>query len=147
MMPVPAENVQISIALLVILIGVIVLLIYTLRKFMRSTSREVPTDDWTGRDADVENPSAFMTASMQGVIEKAAGAGKRTGAAAFAGAGTRAGIGAADRRSNAQHADRVAADQRERGHHSTNPAAEDALGYPHVCVTDRIKKFWALIPT
>src|SRR6202034_4390377 len=27
-------------------------------------------DDWTGPRADMENPSAFMTASMQGVIEK-----------------------------------------------------------------------------
>ncbi|HEY0703156.1 MAG TPA: ATP-binding protein [Candidatus Acidoferrales bacterium] len=65
--PVPAANVQISIALLVILIGVVVLLVLTLRKFTRS---QKDADDWTGPKADMENPSAFMTASMQGVIEK-----------------------------------------------------------------------------
>jgi len=69
MTPVPTVNVQISIALLVILIGGIVLLVYMLRKFMRSQSISV-TEDWTSPKADVENPSAFMTASMQGVIEK-----------------------------------------------------------------------------
>ena len=67
--PVPTANVQISIALLVILIGVVVLLVYTLRKFTRSQAGAVG-DDWTGPRADMENPSAFMTASMQGVIEK-----------------------------------------------------------------------------
>src|SRR5277367_1122987 len=69
MTPVPTENVQISIALLVILIGGIVFLIYMLRKFMRSQSASA-TEDWTSPNADVENPSAFMAASMQGVIEK-----------------------------------------------------------------------------
>src|ERR1700721_818859 len=29
-----------------------------------------PTEDWTTANADIENPAAFMTASMQGVIEK-----------------------------------------------------------------------------
>src|ERR1700689_2365422 len=69
MTPVPTENVQISIALLVILIGGIVFLIHMLRKFMRSQAASA-TEDWTSPNADVENPSAFMTASMQGVIEK-----------------------------------------------------------------------------
>jgi signal transduction histidine kinase len=68
--PVPAANVQISIALLVILIGVVVLLVYTLRKFTNSQKAGAADDDWTGPRADMENPSAFMTASMQGVIEK-----------------------------------------------------------------------------
>src|ERR1700691_2683523 len=69
MTPVPTENVQISIALLVILIGGIVFLIHMLRKFMRSQAASA-TEDWTSPNADIENPSAFMTASMQGVIEK-----------------------------------------------------------------------------
>ena len=67
--PVPPENVQISIILLVILIGGIVFLIYMLRKFMRSQQAGA-TEDWTSANADIENPAAFMTASMQGVIEK-----------------------------------------------------------------------------
>src|ERR1700685_1278342 len=69
MTPVPTENVQISIALLVILIGGIFFLITMLRKFRRSQAASA-TEDWTSPNADIENPSAFMTASMQGVIEK-----------------------------------------------------------------------------
>jgi nitrogen-specific signal transduction histidine kinase len=68
--PVPAVNVQISIGLLVILIGVVVFLVYMLRKFMRSQSFGGASEDWTSPKADIANPSAFMTASMQGVIEK-----------------------------------------------------------------------------
>src|SRR6202789_1889719 len=68
--PVPAANLEISIALLVILIGMVVVLVYMLRKFMRSQSAGGAGEDWTSPKADVENPSAFMTASMQGVIEK-----------------------------------------------------------------------------
>src|SRR5271156_1012040 len=66
---VPAVNVQISIALLIILIVGIVFLVFMLKKFMRSQTIGA-TEDWTSPNADVENPSAFMTASMQGVIEK-----------------------------------------------------------------------------
>src|ERR1700723_2309326 len=68
--PVPAANLEISIGLLVILIGMVVFLVYMLRKFMRSQSAVGTGEDWTSPKADVENPSAFMTASMQGVIEK-----------------------------------------------------------------------------
>src|ERR1700735_480353 len=68
--PVPAANLEISIGLLVILIGMVVFLVYMLRKFMRSQSASGTGEDWTSPKADVENPSAFMTASMQGVIEK-----------------------------------------------------------------------------
>jgi PAS domain-containing protein len=69
MTPVPTMNVEISIGLLVILIAGIVFLAFMLRKFMRSQASGI-TEDWTSPKADVENPSAFMTASMQGVIEK-----------------------------------------------------------------------------
>ena len=68
--PVPTANLEISIGLLVILIGAVVFLVYMLRKFMRSQSIGTASEDWTSPKADVENPSAFMTASMQGVIEK-----------------------------------------------------------------------------
>jgi signal transduction histidine kinase len=67
---VPAANVEISIGLLIILIGAVVFLAYMLRKFMRSQSSGGASEDWTSPKADVDNPSAFMTASMQGVIEK-----------------------------------------------------------------------------
>jgi signal transduction histidine kinase len=67
--PVPTANVEISIGLLVILIAGIIFLVLMLRKFMRSQAPGV-AEDWTSPKADVENPSAFMTASMQGVIEK-----------------------------------------------------------------------------
>jgi signal transduction histidine kinase len=67
--PVPAVNVEISIGLLVILIGGVIFLATMLRKFMRSQALGA-NEDWAGPKADVENPSAFMTASMQGVIEK-----------------------------------------------------------------------------
>src|SRR6202046_1993720 len=68
--PVPAANLEISIGLLVILIGMVVFLVYMLRKFMRSQSASGTGEDWTSANADIENPAAFMTASMQGVIEK-----------------------------------------------------------------------------
>src|SRR5271154_3323427 len=67
--PIPTANLEISIALLVILIGGVIVLAYMLRKFMRSQAVEA-NEDWTSPKADTENPSAFMTASMQGVIEK-----------------------------------------------------------------------------
>jgi signal transduction histidine kinase len=68
--PVPTVNVEISIGLLVVFIGVLIFLVYMLRKFMRSQSIGGASEDWTSPKADIENPSAFMTASMQGVIEK-----------------------------------------------------------------------------
>ena len=68
--PVPTVNVEISIALLVILIGAVIFFAYMLRKFMRSQASGTASGDWTSPKADVDNPSAFMAASMQGVIEK-----------------------------------------------------------------------------
>jgi signal transduction histidine kinase len=67
--PVPTVNVEISIGLLVILIGGIIFLALMLRRFMRGQKASA-TEDWASPKADVENPSAFMAASMQGVIEK-----------------------------------------------------------------------------
>ena len=68
--PVPTVNVEISIVLLVILIGAVIFFAYMLRKFMRSQASGPASEDWTSSKTDVNNPSAFMTASMQGVIEK-----------------------------------------------------------------------------
>jgi signal transduction histidine kinase len=68
--PVPTVNVEISIVLLVILIGAVIFFAYMLRKFMRSQAGGPGSEDWTSSKTDVNNPSAFMAASMQGVIEK-----------------------------------------------------------------------------
>jgi signal transduction histidine kinase len=54
--------------LVVILVGLLVL-IFLLRKFFRGQSAH-RDDDWASPKADTENASAFMTASMHGVIEK-----------------------------------------------------------------------------
>lgn len=54
--------------LAVFLVGLVVLVIL-IRKFFRSESAH-PPEDWTNPKADPENASAFMAASMQGVIEK-----------------------------------------------------------------------------
>ena len=65
----PAMNIEISIALLIVLIGAVIFFGYMLRKFVRNQG-STNGKDWAGPKADVDNPSAFMTASMQGVIEK-----------------------------------------------------------------------------
>jgi len=53
----------------VILLGAILALVVLVRKFFRGESTQ-PSNDWASPKADTENASAFMTASMQGVIEK-----------------------------------------------------------------------------
>ncbi len=53
---------------IVLLLGILTLFIF-LRKFLRNESKN-SSDDWTDPKPDMESPSAFMTASMQGVIEK-----------------------------------------------------------------------------
>src|SRR5271168_2715777 len=62
-------NMGFAVALVVVLFAGMVVAAILLRKFMRSQSASA-TEDWTSPNADVQNPSAFMTASMQGVIEK-----------------------------------------------------------------------------
>src|SRR6202041_1290210 len=57
------------VALVVILFAGLVVVAFLLRKFMRDQAR-ANQEDWTTPKTDVENPSAFMAASMQGVIEK-----------------------------------------------------------------------------
>jgi len=53
----------------VVLLGAVVVLIVTARKVIRSQSAEFQRD-WSSPKADTGNASAFMAASMQGVIEK-----------------------------------------------------------------------------
>ena len=62
-------NMAFAVALVIVLFAGMVLAAMLLRKFMRDQAR-ANKDDWTTPKTDVENPSAFMAASMQGVIEK-----------------------------------------------------------------------------
>src|SRR5580704_7325782 len=65
----PAFNLGYAIGLFAILLLSSVLFFVLIRKMLREGSRS-PSGDWTGPKTDVANPSAFMAASMQGVIEK-----------------------------------------------------------------------------
>jgi nitrogen-specific signal transduction histidine kinase len=62
-------NMGFAVALVVVLFAALVVVAFLLRKFMRDQAR-ANQEDWTAPKTDVENPSAFMAASMQGVIEK-----------------------------------------------------------------------------
>ena len=62
-------NMGFAAALVVVLFAGVVLAAFLLRKYMREQTRAAQ-EDWTTPKTDVENPSAFMAASMQGVIEK-----------------------------------------------------------------------------
>src|SRR6202162_636323 len=62
-------NMAFAVALVVVLFAGIVVAAFLLRKFMRDQAR-ANKESWTTAKTDVENPSAFMAASMQGVIEK-----------------------------------------------------------------------------
>ncbi len=65
----PPMNLGYAVALCVILLLSILVFFFLLRKFMKDASR-VQDSDWSNPKADTGNASAFMTASMQGVIEK-----------------------------------------------------------------------------
>src|SRR6202035_4978306 len=65
----PVFNLGYAIGLFAILLLSSVLFFVLIRKMLREGSRS-PSGDWTGPKADTENASAFMAASMQGVIEK-----------------------------------------------------------------------------
>src|SRR5271170_7239569 len=62
-------NMGFAVALVVVLFAGMVVAAVLLRKFMRAQAR-ANREDWTAPKTDVENPSAFMAASMQGVIER-----------------------------------------------------------------------------
>src|ERR1017187_1634891 len=55
--------------MLVLLVGALLALVVMVRKFVRRESAAA-RNDWQGAKPDTENASAFMAASMQGVIEK-----------------------------------------------------------------------------
>src|SRR5580704_1704141 len=62
-------NMAFAVALVGVLFAGMVVAAILLRKFMRDQAR-ANKEDWTNTKTDVANPSAFMAASMQGVIEK-----------------------------------------------------------------------------
>jgi PAS domain-containing protein len=62
-------NMAFAVVLVIVLFAGMVLAAMLLRKFMRGQAR-ANNEDWTTPKTDVGNPSAFMAASMQGVIEK-----------------------------------------------------------------------------
>jgi signal transduction histidine kinase len=64
----PSELIYV-IALLVILLMGAVALIFIVRRLLRAKPA-TESDGWLANKPDIENPSAFMTASMQGVIER-----------------------------------------------------------------------------
>jgi len=65
----PPMNLGYAVALCVVLLLGILVFFFLLRKFMKDASG-VQGSDWSNPKADTENASAFMAASMQGVIEK-----------------------------------------------------------------------------
>ena len=67
--PIPTAGLVYAVATFTVLIVVLIVLIIMARKFLREkdAARE---KDWSQPKADMANASAFMTASMQGVIEK-----------------------------------------------------------------------------
>jgi signal transduction histidine kinase len=66
----PSEIVFAGVTLFV-LIAVVVAMVILVRRYARSGSPSAPQQaDWSGPETAADNPSAFMTASMQGVIEK-----------------------------------------------------------------------------
>ena len=67
--PVIPAGMGYSIGLLILLLVFIFGLIFIVRKFMRG-AKPTPAGDWGGPSHGTENASAFMTASMQGVIER-----------------------------------------------------------------------------
>src|SRR6202046_1132466 len=62
-------NIGYAAALLVALLLGVVALFYAMRKMLHEGSR-VQSGDWASPNPDTANASAFMAASMQGVIEK-----------------------------------------------------------------------------
>jgi signal transduction histidine kinase len=55
---------------LFVLIVVVLALVMLARKYLHSGRGAAPQQDWAGPQPSADNASAFMTASMQGVIEK-----------------------------------------------------------------------------
>jgi PAS domain S-box-containing protein len=64
-----APGMYITIATMVVLFAGLLALVILIRKFFHGEAAR-QTDDWASPKPDTENASAFMAASMQGVIEK-----------------------------------------------------------------------------
>ena len=58
-----------AIVTLVVLAAAVLTIVTLVRKFLRNNAPSAP-GAWSSPAPNMENPSAFMTASMQGVIEK-----------------------------------------------------------------------------
>jgi signal transduction histidine kinase len=67
--PVSPQGVTFAIGFLVVILFCIIGCVLLIRKFIRDESK-ASSGDWTTPSPDTENPSAFMAASMHGVIEK-----------------------------------------------------------------------------
>ena len=65
----PWEIAIAGVALLLLMV-LVVALIVAARKYLRAKSNSASPEDWSGPQPEADNASAFMTASMQGVIEK-----------------------------------------------------------------------------
>ena len=65
----PSLGIGVAIVTLVVLAAIILTAITLIRKFLRTDSSS-SAKDWSNPAPDIDNPSAFMAASMQGVIEK-----------------------------------------------------------------------------
>ncbi|MGA7921271.1 MAG: ATP-binding protein [Candidatus Acidiferrales bacterium] len=68
-LPVLPYSFGFGMALAVCVLAGITVLVFLLRKYLREQTSDTK-EDWSAPKADAENPSAFMAASMQGVIEK-----------------------------------------------------------------------------
>ena len=111
-----------------VIVLVVVALILLLRKFLRDKSKEA-NEDWSTVKPGTENASAFIAASMQGVIEKLRAQEKEPRTVAPDCSGTRTGIGAAHRGSATRNMPTGLLLVNATGAiGSSNPAAEDALG-------------------
>jgi len=66
---VPAAGLVYAVATFAVLVVALLVLLVIARKFLRKADA-APESDWSKPKADLENPTAFMTASMQGVIER-----------------------------------------------------------------------------
>ena len=65
----PSLGIGVAIVTLVVLAAVILTTITLVRKYLRHDSSSSGSG-WSNPSPDIDNPSAFMAASMQGVIEK-----------------------------------------------------------------------------
>ena len=67
--PISPVGFGIAAAFGLVILGIVVLAVIAIRKLLRD-SNDPGERDWSALNASAENPSAFMAASMQGVIEK-----------------------------------------------------------------------------